>query len=91
MFVGRYDKVTTSDEDYGIDWSKELVTGETVLTSSWTAPDGLTVIATASAAVSTTVWLTGGTPGTWYDVVNTITTSAGRTYVGTIAINCVPK
>lgn len=76
--------------DFRLDWSSWLTTGETILTATVTATDGLTVAPSGSPTVVTgtdvTVWLTGGTVGTIYGVTCRITTSAGRTDDRTIRI-----
>lgn len=65
--------------DWEIDWSAWLDTGETIVTSTWIVPDGLTQDSDSSTGTTATVWLAGGTVGTRYTVTNRITTSAGRT------------
>jgi hypothetical protein len=65
--------------DYTVDWSNVLVGGETISTSSWTAP-GLTITGEVSGTTTVTAFLAGGTDGTQYVVTNQITTSASRTY-----------
>jgi hypothetical protein len=66
--------------DYAVDWSAWLQAGETITTSTWTVPAGLSQITPAPsiAAGVTTIWLGGGTLGARYDVVNHIVTSQGR-------------
>lgn len=77
-------------EDFSVDWDHAsataaagtgyLATGETITASTWTVPAGLTQAtpAPSQAAGKTTVWLSGGTLGQDYDVVNHITTNQGR-------------
>lgn len=64
--------------DYGYDWSTWMVTGDTIVASSWAADAGVNVTANTFDATTTTVWLSGGTVGEVYKVVNHITTSDGR-------------
>ena len=64
--------------DYSIDWSLWL-NGDTIATSSWTVPTGLTKVSDTKNDSSTTVWLSGGTLGQTYTVTNRITTANGRT------------
>jgi hypothetical protein len=63
--------------DYTIDWSQELA-GDSILTSTWTAPVGIVIDHTEVTASTATVWLTGGTVGSEYEVKNHITTNGGR-------------
>jgi hypothetical protein len=64
--------------DYTIDWSAWL-DDDTIATSTWTASDGITVADEANTTTAATVWLSGGTVGATYPVINRITTAAGRT------------
>lgn len=64
--------------DYGFNWASWLVTGETITTSTWTVPTGITQYDTGRSNTVTTIWLSGGTVGGEYDIVNHIVTSDGR-------------
>ena len=64
--------------DYKVDWSNWL-SSETISSSSWTVSDGITVDSSTNTTTDATVWLSGGTRGGFYTVVNTIVTSAART------------
>ena len=66
--------------DYGFDWEDEdyLASGETISTSTWTIPSGLTEGTSSNSDTQTSVWISGGTEGTDYHIVNHIVTSAGR-------------
>jgi hypothetical protein len=69
--------------DYSWDWSIWLAPGDSIATSEFLVPAGLTQ-ATPDPSISgttTTVWLTGGVPGQLYTVTNRITTIEGRTKV----------
>ncbi len=71
--------------------------GATISTSTWTVPAGITkdsdnkgavTIRTVVYAINTaaTIWLSGGTAGTDYELVNQIVTSDSRTLDKTIII-----
>ena len=64
--------------DYSIDWSLWL-DGDTIQSSSWTVPQGLTKASETNNNSTTTVWLSGGTLDQTYTVTNRITTANGRT------------
>jgi hypothetical protein len=69
--------------DYTFDWQGSapgpwLEAGETITASAWTAPSGITVDSSTFDDTTTTVWLSGGTEWEDYEVVNHVTTSAGR-------------
>jgi hypothetical protein len=65
--------------DYQVDWSNWLAAGETITTSTWVVPSGLTAGTDSHSTTTATQWISGGTVGTKYVVANTIMTSAGRT------------
>jgi len=64
--------------DYGFDWS-EWLDDDTIVTSDWTIPAGLTENSASNTTTTTTVWLSGGLAGGVYDCTNRIVTTAGRT------------
>ena len=65
--------------DYGIDWGDWLTdVSDTISTSTWTAPAGITKDSDTHNDTTTTIWLSGGTAGSSYSLVNHITTAGGR-------------
>lgn len=78
--------------DYSINWVKWLPSGVVITASEWDVPDGIVeedppVGYLPFTDTSTTVWLSGGTPGASYQLTNQITTSpGGRTRSKTITI-----
>ena len=72
--------------DYEVDWSDWLEGGDTISASEWTAPDGITIEEDSNTTTTATVWLSGGTAGEIYDVVNGISTNGGRDDDRTIRI-----
>ena len=73
--------------DYQIDWS-DWLDSDTISTSAWTVPTGLTEDSDSNTTTTATVWLSGGTAGTSYSVINHIVTAAGREDDRTITIKC---
>lgn len=71
--------------DYSIDWTVWLGS-DTISTSAWTVPSGLTKDSDSKTTLITTAWLSGGTAGTDYIVTNRIVTAAGRTEDRSIAV-----
>lgn len=65
--------------DYDVDWSAYL-DGDTVASSTWDVPAGLSIITTANDDTSATIRVSGGTAGESYLLANTITTAAGLAY-----------
>mgnify|MGYP001826648934 CR=1 FL=1 len=78
-----------SVEDFAIDWTatlNESTPADTIATSVWTADAGVTVDSNSEAGGVTRVWVSGGVRGAPCNLVNRITTAAGRTYDRTIAV-----
>lgn len=63
--------------DYAVDWTAWLG-NDTIDTSTWTVPTGLTKVSDSKTMKIATVWLSGGTVGQEYTVTNHIKTAAGR-------------
>lgn len=64
--------------DYQINWATWLST-DTIGTSTWTVPTGITKVSDTNTTTTATIWLSGGTADTDYRLVNRITTANGRT------------
>lgn len=73
--------------DYAIDWT-EWLNSDSILTSSWSAVDGMSIDDTNNSDEVSVVWLSGGTTGRSYAVTNRITTAEGRQDDRTILIRC---
>jgi len=71
--------------DYQVDWTAALA-GDTISTSNWTVPSGITQDSAANTTTTATIWVSGGTDGTRYDLTNRITTTAGRTFDRVISL-----
>ncbi len=65
--------------DYAVDWAEYLAGVDTILTSVWIVPAGVTQASATNTSTRAVVWLSGGTAGTSYPVTNRITTAGGRT------------
>lgn len=72
--------------DYKKDWATWLPTGDTISTSTWTVPTGLTGSSESSTTTTATIKLAGGTAGKRYIVTNQIVTAQGRTKQHSFAI-----
>lgn len=71
--------------DYVFDWLAWLA-GDTIASSSWSVPTGLTLVRTEVTPSQAIAWISGGVVGTTYAVTNTITTAGGRTDTRTITL-----
>ncbi len=80
--------------DYQVDWlGSRFKPGElyglsdTISNSLWIVPAGITSEAeTLDPAGVSTIWLSGGTDGDTYEIVNRITTAAGRVFDRTVEL-----
>lgn len=67
-----------STVDYEWDWS-DWLEGDTIASVVWVVPAGITQTTQSNTTTAATIWLSGGTDGTTYEVTCRITTAAGRT------------
>ncbi len=66
--------------DYDITWADQMTDlDDTIATSTWTVPAGITKDTSSNTTTRTKVWLSGGTTGETYTLLNRITTTGGRT------------
>lgn len=76
--------------DYIIDWSARLET-DTISTSTWIVPSGITKNSDSHTTTTTTAWLQGGTEGDSYSLVNRVVTAASRTMDQTVKLKVKSK
>lgn len=62
------------DKDYVVGWAKHLE-GDTIFSSSWIIPDGITKFSESFTPSTAKVWLRGGTLGSNYEITNRIVTN----------------
>lgn len=86
-----FDKDPNAILDYAVDWSQWLTSGETISVSTFTVGSGLTKEAESNTTTKATVWLSGGTAGKVYRVVNRITTNQARTDDRTLLIKVIER
>lgn len=65
--------------DYTINWSA-LLAGDTIATSTFAVPTGLTLSSSSNTTTTSTAWISGGSWDRTYTITCTITTAGGRTY-----------
>ena len=90
MANNKFIKDPDSVLDYTVDWETWL-DGDTISASSWTIPVGLTEDSDTFGDSTATVWLSDGAIGKRYNIVNHITTAAGREEDQTLIIICREK
>ena len=66
--------------DYTINYAtnNRLPSGDNIIDSEWTVPDGLTGDGDTVSGRTATIFLSGGEAGTEYKVINRSTSAAGR-------------
>ena len=87
MIAGTASKAVGETRDFVISLATAFAaTSDTVASATWTVPSGITNVTTSSTTTSVTIWLSGGTAGSRYDVSVAITTAAGRILVFYIGV-----
>lgn len=68
-------------KDYDVNWS-DLLGTDTISSSAWSvvSGSGLTIDSNSTTTTVTKVWLSAGTAGTDYTLLNRVVTAGGRTY-----------
>lgn len=78
--------------DYTLDWSARLPDSDTIATSTWIiSGSGLTEDTDSKTDTTTTIWLSGGTLNTQYDLTNRVVTVGGRTMDQTVKLKIRAK
>lgn len=75
--IPQYVKDPSAKKDYTLDWSDWLESGDEISTSTWTVPTGITKNSDSKTEDTTTIWLSGGTAGSYYLCTNHIVTTPG--------------
>lgn len=61
--------------DYSVDWTAFL-DNEIIVASTWSVPTGIVKITESFTTTGTVIWLSGGSLGQTYSLVNSITTDS---------------
>lgn len=77
-------------KDFRINWASWLDTAETIASSTWVVPAGITKDSDTNTTTTATVWLSGGTAGATYSLTNRIVTNQARTEDRVIVITVGP-
>lgn len=85
-----YTKDPDETIDYVFNWKPEL-DGDTISTSSFVLPDGLTSVSTSNTTTTATIFVSGGSEGSTYRITNRIVTAGGRTRDRTIYVLVIEK
>ena len=82
----RFVKDPDAAADFMVDWSDKLAAGETISTSSWVVPTGITKDSDSESSTTATIWLSSGTVLQVYRITNRIVTNQSRTFDRTITV-----
>jgi len=77
--------------DYAMDWATWLGDGETISSHTVTVDDGLTKDSDSESDGIVTIWLSGGTINTTYNIAVEIVTSSGRTDERTFRVMVIQR
>ena len=79
--------------DYTVDWGTKYLGSDTIATSAFSVPSGITKVTDSNTTTVATVQLTGAAPlGSSYDIENTITTTtSGETVIRNFTIYMAQK
>jgi hypothetical protein len=88
----RWNEPKDPDEllDYTVDWA-EALGGDTIASSAWTVPSGITRGTDSNTATTATIWISGGSADQNYSLLNRITTVGGRTREQTCTLRVSAK
>lgn len=97
-----FDKDPDAVKPYVVDWANGgpnnagtldigYLQGDTILTSTWIVPSGITKDSDSNTTTAATIWLSGGTDGEPYELTSAIVTVAGITDHRTILINVLEQ
>lgn len=87
--IATFQKDPSDVLDYIVDWTSWLGGADTIATSAFTVPTGLTMDSKSNTTTTATVWISSGIASQSYTVENTITTAGGRTASRSFQIVCL--
>lgn len=76
--------------DYGINWA-DWLGDDTITMSTWTVPVGISRQTDLFNSRATVIWMSGGSAGSSYSVVNHVVTAAGRADDRTLKFNVTER
>lgn len=84
-----YAKTGSEVRRFTYDWSDQLGSAD-IVTSTWVADTGVTIVSSSFTAKETVVTVSGGTNNQSYLLTNTVTTNNGQTYQGGFVVRIIP-
>lgn len=80
-----FEKDPDGTVDFTIDWT-DWLESDTISTGTWIVPAGITKVSSSYTTKMDTIFVSGGSAGNTYSLVNRITTANGRVNDQTIFI-----
>ena len=74
-------KTSTEIIDITFNWAPTLSVGDSIVTSAWTVPTGITGSNQSSTSATTSIRLSSGSTAMIYPLINTVTLASGQRYV----------
>ena len=88
-YTNEYEHSVGASLDYSFNWNQWLEAGEVIVSSTWVGEAGITLSNNQNVAGITSTFVSGGSAGELYKIVNTIVTSVeGRSDSRTITLSC---
>ncbi len=81
-----YRKTATEIVDLVMNWETALDSGDSIVTSAWSVPTGITASNLSSTAYTTSLRLSSGTTGRPYALINTVTLTSGQKYQAPLSV-----
>lgn len=81
-----YRKTDVAITDIVFNWAPAMDAGDSIVTSAWSVPTGITGSNTSSTASTTAIRLSSGTTGRAYALVNTVTLASGQKYQAPLSV-----
>lgn len=85
------DHAPNANLDYGFNWAKWLLAGETITGVVWTVDTGITLSNALQSGAAVSTFAEGGVAGKQYKLLCSITTNQGREDSRTIILNCTQR
>lgn len=92
-YIAFWTKDPTEILDYELDWGDYFnqIPNDRIVGVSFLADDGIVVEFAQFTPVTSTLWISGGSPNEQYDVAYILTTAEGRQIKRTVSITTLPK
>ena len=73
-------KTATEIVDITFNWAPTLNVGDSIVTSAWSVPSGITGGNQSSTSTTTSIRLSSGSTALFYPIINTVSLASGQKY-----------